>query len=69
MEHGLKINKTMYNHLVLGYQRKGGSRICVAPDVRAKLHDSMNWAWWTLEALPKRRRKWGDHPDGWSLFG
>lgn len=66
--HRLAINKVMYNHLVLGHRRKGGSQVYVAPDFKAKLHNSMSWAWLLLEGLPKRvkPRDWPDRP---SLFG
>jgi len=58
--HGLEISTTMYNHLVLGHARKGGSRSYVEPDFKAKLHNSMSWGWRLLEVIPKRksRREW-----------
>jgi len=66
--HGLQINKAMYNHLVLGHKRKGGSRTYVKPDFKAKLHDSMNWAWRLLELFPKRAKR-RDWPERRSLLG
>jgi uncharacterized protein (DUF2235 family) len=66
--HKLANNKTMYKHLVLGHTRKGGSRAYVAPDFKAKLHNSMSLAWQLLEFIPKRvkLRDWPKRP---SLFG
>lgn len=58
---GLLITKQMYNHLVLGKPRSGGSRQYVAPDAAAELHDSMTFGWWLLEGIPKRE-KWRDWP-------
>ena len=65
---GLEISTTMYDHLVLGHERDGGSRGYVAPSSTAKLHSSMNLAWGLLELLPKRikRREWPERP---SLLG
>jgi uncharacterized protein (DUF2235 family) len=42
---GLKVNKAMFNHLVLGKRREGASRSYVAPDVTAKVHNSMTGVW------------------------
>lgn len=66
--HGLQINRAMYDHLVLGHAREGGSRTYVAPDVTAKLHNSMTWGWKLLEWIPKRStlRDW---PERISAFG
>ncbi|HEU4619687.1 MAG TPA: DUF2235 domain-containing protein [Gammaproteobacteria bacterium] len=68
VEHGLAINRAMYNHLVLGKPRKGGTRTYAAPSPTAKLHDSMNWGWRILEWLPKRatRKEW---PERRSFLG
>ena len=65
---GLLISAVMYRHLVLGEEREGGSRKYVAPDCEGQLHNSLNWAWWILEWLPKRaaRREW---PERSTLFG
>lgn len=65
---GLQINTTMYDHLVLGHAREGGTRTYTAPSVTAKLHDSMNLGWLLLEGIPKRT-KWCDWPRRRSLFG
>lgn len=60
--HGLLINRAMYNHLVLGRQREGGSRSYTPPDATAPLHDSMTWGWRILEWLPKSasKKEWPD---------
>jgi uncharacterized protein (DUF2235 family) len=68
VEHGLQINMAMYNHLVLGHPRQGGTHTYTPPSVRSKLHNSMNWAWLLLEGIPKRV-KWRDWPGRKSLFG
>jgi len=65
---GLHINTTMYNHLVLGNSRQGGSRTYTAPSVRTELHNSMNWAWLLLEGIPKPI-KWRDWPKRLALLG
>lgn len=68
VQHGLQINSAMYNHLVLGRKRQGGTRQYVAPDTSAGLHDSLTWGWRPLEWLPKRaaRKEW---PGRMSIFG
>ncbi len=65
---GLLVNTAMYNHLVLGKPRKGGSRTYVAPDAGAPLHNSMNLAWRLLEWFPKRTKR-RDWPQRRSLLG
>lgn len=67
-EHGVEINAAMYKHLVLGQARAGGSANYVAPDVKAKLHNSMLIGWLLLEGIPKRT-KWQDWPKRRSLLG
>ena len=59
-EHGMLINTAMYNHLVLGKERKGGNRAYVEPDSKAQTHDSMTGLWPLLEWLPKsvKHREW-----------
>jgi hypothetical protein len=59
-EHGVLLNTAMYNHLVLGEERKGGNRTYVEPDTAAPMHDSMTALWSLLEWLPKRlkHREW-----------
>jgi uncharacterized protein (DUF2235 family) len=68
VHYGLQINRSMYNHLVLGEPRQRGTRNYAPPSVRARLHNSMNLAWMLLEAMPKRvkRREWQGRR---SLFG
>jgi hypothetical protein len=66
--HGMQINLTMYNHLVLGQAREGGTRSYTEPSVRAKLHNSMTFGWLPFEVIPKRI-KWRDWPQRGSLFG
>jgi uncharacterized protein (DUF2235 family) len=68
VSHGLRINATMYDHLVRGHTRQGGSRTYAEPSITSKLHNSMNWAWLLLEGIPKRA-KWRDWPERRSLFG
>jgi len=68
IHHGLEINRAMYNHLVFGEPRSGARRNYTKPSVRAKLHNSMNWAWRLLEVIPKRA-KWRDWPQRPSLLG
>jgi uncharacterized protein (DUF2235 family) len=65
---GLNINMTMYNHLVLGQPRAGGSRTYVAPSFKVALHDSMSWARHILEWIPKPTSV-QDWPKRRSLFG
>src|ERR1044071_2653841 len=64
----LEINRAMFNHLVLGQPRQGETRSYTAPSVRAKLHNSMNWAWRLLEIIPKRI-EWRDWPHRSSFLG
>ena len=66
--HGLQINTTMYNHLVLGRPREGGSRSYTEPSVASKLHNSTTLGWLPFELLPKRT-KWRDWPQRRSLLG
>jgi uncharacterized protein (DUF2235 family) len=65
---GLKTNSSMINHLVLGKPRRDSLRVYVAPDARARLHQSLNGLWWVLEVIPKltKFREWPRRP---SLFG
>lgn len=64
---GLLIDASMYSHLVKGAALPTGKYVYVAPDATGKLHNSLNWAWWILELLPKsvKWREW----NRWSLFG
>ena len=68
---GLRLDRSMVNHLGWGQPRKGSSHKYVAPDATAQLHVSLEGAWWILEVLPKRE-KWKEWPDrkcvlGWYL--
>lgn len=68
-EHGLKYNKALFNHLVLGKERKGGKRSYVGPDIaKPKLHNSMTMGWAWIEFFP-RQVKYRDWPKRKSLFG
>jgi len=51
---GLQVNQATVNQLAWGIQRKGSPYSYVVPDVRGDLHDSLSWAWWILEYIPKR---------------
>jgi uncharacterized protein (DUF2235 family) len=66
--HGLRINRAMYNHLVLGRSRKGSAHNYVAPGFTEKLHNSMSGGWPSLEVIPKRTR-WRDWSGRCSFFG
>ena len=55
--HGLLINDVMYEHLVMGKERKGGSRKYVAPDAAGPIHKSLAGGWPILEWLPKRAKR------------
>ena len=61
---GIKINTAMYNHLVLGRERKGDTRTYVAPNPKAPLHNSMTFGWRLLEYIPKsvKFRDWPKRP-------
>ncbi|KIC39888.1 hypothetical protein RA27_16425 [Ruegeria sp. ANG-R] len=64
--HGLVFRETMVKRLVMGENPKnvqaGSKRDYTAPDIHAKLHDSMTFWWRLLEYLPKRK-KWHDNPE------
>jgi uncharacterized protein (DUF2235 family) len=66
--HGVEISAATYNHLVLGHARTGGSQTYVAPDFKAKLHNSMSIGWLLLEGIPKRANG-RDWPKRRSLLG
>ena len=59
--HGLRINVAMRNNLVLGSPRVGGRNTYIGPDVAAKIHQSLTWAWRPLEWLPKSM-SWNEWP-------
>lgn len=65
--HGLKVRTQMVNHLVKGHHRSG-ARDYTKPDASGKLHKSLRWPWWLLEAVPKSSRL-KDWPRRKSLFG
>ena len=65
---GLRVDTGMCNHLVLGHERKGSTRVYVAPDPNGCLHDSMTVGWQMLELFPKRV-KWREWPDARSVAG
>src|SRR5262245_9373245 len=59
-------NQSSVNQLAWGVPRKGSPFKYVAPDYKAKMHNSMNFAWRLLEWIPKsdkykdwpKRRSW-----------
>ena len=68
VQSGLQINRAMYNHLVLGRPRKGGTKVYVPPDAAATVHNSMSAGWLPFELWPKRL-KWRDWPQRPSTLG
>jgi len=65
---GLRINRSMINHLVYGKPRKGSTHVYTPPDVAGKLHRSLTIWWWPLEIIPKLA-KWKEWPKRPSLLG
>lgn len=67
-KHGLHTNTAMFNHLVLGKERKGGENKYVSPDAEAIQHKSLTSFWWLLDIVPKLKmhREWEKRP---SLLG
>jgi uncharacterized protein (DUF2235 family) len=65
---GLRVDRSMVNHLGWGQPRPGSTHIYVKPDPTAQLHVSLNAAWEILEWLPKRE-KWREWPDRKCLLG
>jgi uncharacterized protein (DUF2235 family) len=68
---GLRVDRSMVDHLGWGQPRPKSSHRYVAPDAAAQLHVSLEGAWWILEYLPKQE-KWKEWPDrkcvlGWYL--
>lgn len=53
---GLRVNRAMLNHLVLGRPRKGSRHSYVAPDPAGPIHDSMTIGWRPFELIPKSVR-------------
>ena len=64
---GLAVNPRTVNQLAWGIQRKNSPFQYVAPDFKAKAHNSMNAAWRLLECLPKSA-KYREWPAAKSLF-
>jgi uncharacterized protein (DUF2235 family) len=54
VQHGLKINAGLKDHLVLGMPYPHATRTYVAPNAAGTLHDSMTWAWRLIEWIPRR---------------
>ena len=50
---GLKFNHANVNQLAWGVPRKNSPFKYVAPNFEALLHNSLTWAWWILEFIPK----------------
>lgn len=67
VKHGLRISRTMFDHLALGEDMPGGKHPYVPPNPRAELHNSLTGLWWVLEILPKSA-KWREWPR-WVLLG
>jgi len=68
---GLRVDRSMVNHLGWGEPRPGSNHVYVAPDPAGQLHVSLTAAWEILEWLPKRA-KWREWPErkcflGWYL--
>ena len=65
---GLRVNRSMINHLVHGMARKGSTHTYTPPDFRARLHRSLTIGWTPLEIMPKLS-KWKEWPRRRSLLG
>jgi len=65
--HGLQINQSMYDHLVMGMDLPGGRHRYEAPDPLGPIHLGVRGAWNILEWLPKRA-KWREW-ERWSFLG
>jgi uncharacterized protein (DUF2235 family) len=68
---GLRVDRSMVDHLGWGLPRKGSNHVYVAPSSTAPLHNSLTAGWEILEWLPKRK-KWREWPErqcflGWYL--
>jgi uncharacterized protein (DUF2235 family) len=57
---GLRVDRSMVDHLAWGTPRRGSTHVYQPPSSTAPLHDSMNAAWEILEWLPKNKkyREW-----------
>lgn len=65
---GLSINTAMFNHLVRGRPRKGSEHRYTPPDAAADQHNSLTWAWWPLEVLPKLAKLRETRRHGWGVY-
>jgi uncharacterized protein (DUF2235 family) len=65
---GLRVDRSMVDHLGWGQARPGSTHRYVAPDATAPLHVSLKGAWWILEWLPKKE-KWREWPDRKAFLG
>ena len=65
---GLRVNRAMYNHLVLGRPRKGGTKKYVPLGAAAPVHNSMSAGWLPFEVWPKRV-KWREWLGRRSVLG
>jgi len=65
---GLRMDRSLINHLGWGQPRAGSNHVYVAPDATAELHVSLKGAWEILEWLPKQA-KWKEWPERKSYFG
>jgi uncharacterized protein (DUF2235 family) len=65
---GLRVDRSMVDHLGWGQPRQGSTHLYVAPDPTACLHVSLKGAWWILEWWPKRE-KWREWPDRKCFLG
>jgi uncharacterized protein (DUF2235 family) len=67
---GLRVDRSMIDHLGWGLPRPGSNHHYVAPSATAALHDSLTGAWWILEWLPKRTkyRKWPERSGFLGLY-
>jgi hypothetical protein len=52
----LTVNPRTVNHLAWGRSRKKSPFQYVAPDYKADIHNSMNFAWRLLEGIPKKNK-------------
>ena len=65
---GLRIDRSMVNHLGWGEPRLGSNHVYVAPDPTAHLHVSLTAPWEILEWLPKKA-KWREWPQRKCFLG
>ena len=65
---GLTVNPRTVNQLAWGRSRKNSPFQYVAPDYKADIHNSMNFAWRLLEGIPKSD-KYKEWPKRRSLLG